>query len=1350
MPLTTQDVQTLNALKDPINKTVTTAEPIVSNAPTQVGGLSVDDVQNLKSLNTQEFKVSDTGNSVEPVDGWQHSMQTLGKHYNLGIDGLKDSLDGAMVGVGLKTEDEYKKGLVDSGFQTTSQEDDTNTTGFSKFVDIFGGTIAQAIPSLGATLVGAAGGTLALPGVGTVLGAASVMATLSFGHAKADGIRRGEDPLNSEISGLTSGMLNGSLAFVGVGFAGKTAKDIAAEVITSPPFKEAMIQTGTKLALSMGVNLGAAGISSLGDSLIKYMATRASSGAKPFTIDEATKDFGEALKAGAILSGTIGIATEGVALGLAKNASLEARAQYLSEYLKQETAKIHAENEAALMAKHFSESAKESEIKTAPLQGRVEQNNEVDLLKKQIANLEEKLVMTATSEKEPEAVKYDVNKLPNDNYLKPLSTYTDVLYREMNVRNAIELLGGNRVNITQDRIYMANTIDLALGQEGNKGILIKFNAKDLQGQLNREKPTWEFSYKQGQIEVIAKLNEQSKYVNAVEEVTFASDLKVSSVDKAMLQRALKDRGLTEITSNEDGSTTYSKPVELPKQATTKQRLSEAKENLAKVEKESNKEEIANNKEQQTKDDAEALEKAKKQNEEFQDELKRKNLIDEAILAVSIAKGAAKVLLQARKEVPIGPLSPAQEGALRAKIFISRDPNEVFNLVAEITEGLANKLPTSRISGWSGMDLLNHLYTIFQYQTPENMYKLAGKLDATTAVDARDVIQTKLTNKLYGHVQEATGLNRKEVERLAIKAQKTKVTVKATGADGVEHTITLPIGKIQAFLALMKNKNAQAALTNVKEGNNFTLESQLGNKSTEAAFKAALKATDPKTDNFNKMLSGIAKFYEEIGPDLKKFHDERNPDNLLLLQKNYGQQVHREGANEMAPSLSPELPGLDLVPGESKGTGKGNSAPPGIVKPREPLKTRIIAQDAFSSAQNHARKVANYFAFSDPSKVWVDLLGNVTFRHYVSSHFGMNTLKGLETDYEHVVHGSPESLIEVGPIINFLLNAKAIQVLVGNALYAPKHALTVANGLLYKYEGESLPALKIMQAGLDLTLHPSKAKEILGRAEVNIRYTRKDYLATASGSGGLTKAIGATIIPGDKIAVATIVHAIEDFVYEQTGDRELAKAEAAKGIEQVLASNSTAKSTPMSRGLAERYITQFSGPEAVVARNVRTTWRVAANHPTYENLVNAVYTDFVGRTALVLFQIPTLVYVYALANLGPHKQNDEKVKNALWHIANTYITGAQFPLPGLVVPALFTIAVDRVFHQNFYIPEKNVPGLENVANLKKATSEVQNMIRGKEHKTMHNVLEMMINAIQAASLPIPLSQARAAKDILPKK
>ena len=1279
MPLTQQDIQKLNALQDPTpSRTVTTAEPIVQDAPTQTGSLSANDVQKLKQLNTQDFKVSATGNSVEPVEGLQASIQRLGTHYQTGVSGVMDSVDGAAVGLGLMTEDEFKQKALQSGLQTTSQEDDINTTGFAKFVDVFGGTVAQAIPSLGLTLGGAAIGTVAAPGVGSVGGAALVMGTLAFGHAKADGIRRGEDPLNSEASGIASGIINGALATVGVGFTGKVAKDISAEVLSSQPFKDAMYQSGIKLTQSMGLNLSSAGVASITDSLAKYVATRASSVAKPFTVEEGVKDFGDALKAGAILTGTIGVATAGVGLGLAKNASLEARAQYLSEYLKQETAKIHAENEAALMAKHFPEVEKK-ESKAAPLQGRVEKDAEVESLKKQLAAAEQKI---------------------------------------------------------KDHIA-----------ENLENVKAKGEAVKLQQQLNAVLKEIR--------DLEEKLATKDVYSVEVQDHGHLSAVDNTNVLKAQLEKAEKRRDdLTEefkrVNSVRDKAAKTSSNIYLERDA-LKSKLKEAEAKAAEAQKAADKlykETVEYNKKVQAEEDAKALEEAEKQNEKYQDELYRKNLIDEAVLAVSVDKGAGKAIVNARKEVPVGPLSPAQEAALRAKVFISRDPNEVFNLVTELTESLAHKLPNSRVSGWSGMDLLNHLYTIFQYMSPDNMYKLAAKFDATTAVDARDIIQTKLTNKLYGHVQAATGLDRKGVERLAIKAQKTKVTVTATGADGVEHTITLTIGKVQAFLALMKNKKAQAALTDNKEGNNFTLEATHGDTSTQAVFEAALKAAGP---NFYKMLKGIADFYDEIGPDLKKFHDKRNPDNPLNLEKNYGQQVHREGANEPSKtSLTPEVPGWDLIPGESKGTGKGNSAPPGIVKPREALKGRIIAHDAFSSAQNHARKVANYFAFSDPSKLWVDLLGSKDFRHFVSSHFGDSTLKGLETDYEHVVHGSPQALTEVGPIINFLLNAKAVQVLVGNALYAPKHALTVANGLLYKYEGESLPPLTLMQAALDLTLHPNKAKTILGREEVNIRYTRKDYLATAAGSGKMTKAIGATIIPGDKVAVATIIHAIENFVYEQTGDRELAQAEAAKGVEQVLASNSTAKSTPMTRGLVERYVTQFSGPESVVARNVRTAWRIAANHPTHENLVNAIYTDFIGRSALVLFTIPSLVYVAALANLGPHKQNDEKVKNALWHIANTYMVGSQFPLPSLVVPALFTLAVDRVFHENFYIPEKNVPGLENIASLKSASSEAANMVRGKTHKTMHNVLQMMINAIQGTSLPIPLSQVRGAKDLLPKK
>lgn len=155
-------------------------------------------------------------------------------------------------------------------------------------------------------------------------------------------------------------------------------------------------------------------------------------------------------------------------------------------------------------------------------------------------------------------IKFNPNELPSTNYLAPLSTYTDILYRETSVDKALELLGGVRTNLLNEHIYFANTPELALGQGANKGVLLKLNSKDLRGSLNLEKPTAELSYKQGQIELVGKHNEQSKYVNAVTEVTIEPSAQATSSDMKVLRLALRDRGLTEVRTNLNGSVTYTR------------------------------------------------------------------------------------------------------------------------------------------------------------------------------------------------------------------------------------------------------------------------------------------------------------------------------------------------------------------------------------------------------------------------------------------------------------------------------------------------------------------------------------------------------------------------------------------------------------------------------------------------------------------------------------------------------------------------------------------------------------------------------------------------------------------------
>lgn len=156
----------------------------------------------------------------------------------------------------------------------------------------------------------------------------------------------------------------------------------------------------------------------------------------------------------------------------------------------------------------------------------------------------------------PGSLKVPLERI-QDNYLKPLSEYTDKLYRETNAENALELLPGTNIMAdTRAPIYFANTPDLALGQGKNKGVLIEFDAGDIQGQLNRSKPGWQVAYNRGQTEFVAKHNNQRTYQQAVRSVTIRPDAEMDRVTKAQLRRVLS--GWTKQT-NPDGSVTYIRP-----------------------------------------------------------------------------------------------------------------------------------------------------------------------------------------------------------------------------------------------------------------------------------------------------------------------------------------------------------------------------------------------------------------------------------------------------------------------------------------------------------------------------------------------------------------------------------------------------------------------------------------------------------------------------------------------------------------------------------------------------------------------------------------------------------------------
>lgn len=101
-----------------------------------------------------------------------------------------------------------------------------------------------------------------------------------------------------------------------------------------------------------------------------------------------------------------------------------------------------------------------------------------------------------------------VRSLPADNYRKPLSTYTDKLYRETSPESALEVLPGSNVHGgliagQPPRHFYADTPEMALGQGANKGVRVGYDASAFEGQINQSKPMWAPMFENGSAEYLA-------------------------------------------------------------------------------------------------------------------------------------------------------------------------------------------------------------------------------------------------------------------------------------------------------------------------------------------------------------------------------------------------------------------------------------------------------------------------------------------------------------------------------------------------------------------------------------------------------------------------------------------------------------------------------------------------------------------------------------------------------------------------------------------------------------------------------------------------------------------------------
>lgn len=83
-----------------------------------------------------------------------------------------------------------------------------------------------------------------------------------------------------------------------------------------------------------------------------------------------------------------------------------------------------------------------------------------------------------------------------------LSEYTPLLYRETSADRAVDFLP-NSASQPQD-LWFSNEPAMALGQGANRGVLMEFDAANIPGQLNLQKPMARQAYESGMAEFLTR------------------------------------------------------------------------------------------------------------------------------------------------------------------------------------------------------------------------------------------------------------------------------------------------------------------------------------------------------------------------------------------------------------------------------------------------------------------------------------------------------------------------------------------------------------------------------------------------------------------------------------------------------------------------------------------------------------------------------------------------------------------------------------------------------------------------------------------------------------------------------
>lgn len=706
-----------------------------------------------------------------------------------------------------------------------------------------------------------------------------------------------------------------------------------------------------------------------------------------------------------------------------------------------------------------------------------------------------------------------------------------------------------------------------------------------------------------------------------------------------------------------------------------------------------------------------------------------SIIDKLIVAARIKKGAAEAQYEAAKKAQAEgrELTEAEKKALDRQTFIEETADKEPEFSKTEKKGwLARYNPFSRTAGFFNGPLRTKLKILVQDAPPEQQRELLKLMDAGAAVDHAAVLNHAYLDLFYGHIEDATGLNRAQVENLGWKAKQTK-TVTCLGRDGEPMTLTLSIDEMMKYLMQMKNAKAKVGL---QKGNGYTTKDELpeGADSTEAVFERTVLRADPQ---YGRVMEATEIFYEQMGETLKAAYEKFNPGKTLIPEPKYGGIVIRENMTEraMGDDLTPFMPGDELEKTPGTNLAKGN---PAFTKERGATGERIQKDGLFGAARRRCRQQAYYEAMTEPSRLWNAALNDAKLSFAARAKFGEEYWKSLKNHYKDIVQGLPRAQGQFNAAVDALMTSRSFQILGGKILQSVKHLTTLFQFSLYRFNGEFIPADVLLKGIVDA--HGDKAirDTLMNWPEVKERYAT-DNLSGMTDPDALSprfqrlkqgKLGMAWFAMGDRPALLRGTYAVYKWVLSRTGDPVQAKAEAVSAFRNILASGAMDQLSDFSRAPIAKIWAQFGQPAAQLRAHEIDAWREAANFRTEANLRAAMRTTIISHIAAGLFVLPeAIIYQFT----AEQKDADRKAAQFLEHL----MAGNLFPIED----AVFQTVVAGRDPDDIY-----TSWLASVA-------QVAHDFTSDEDNGPYEIMTKAIHIIQATAVaPLPVTPIQQIRDL----